>query len=120
MGRPSEYSPEVAAKIVEGIIDGKSIKAKEIQADVMSEELLDIVDDGTNDWTTRTFGHTEIEVVNQEAVQRSKLRYEARRWLMGKMKPKKYGDKMDLSVSGELTLADRISKARAARDGSGG
>jgi hypothetical protein len=63
-------------------------RAKEIQADVMSEELLDIVDDGTNDWTTKTFGHTEIEVVNQEAVQRSKLRYEARRWLMGKMKPK--------------------------------
>jgi hypothetical protein len=95
-------------------------RAKEIQADVMSEELLDIVDDGTNDWTTKTFGHTEIEVVNQEAVQRSKLRYEARRWLMGKMKPKKYGDKMDLNVSGELTLADRIQKARQARDGSGG
>jgi hypothetical protein len=95
-------------------------RAKDIQAEVMSEDLLDIVDDGTNDWTLKTFGHTEVKVVDQEAVQRSKLRYEARRWLMSKYKPKKFGDKMDLNVSGELTLAARIAKARALRAGSGG
>jgi hypothetical protein len=150
VGRPSEYTPEIAEAICDGIIEGKSIKtickadelpshttvfkwlasnrefadlyarAKDIQAEVMSEDLLDIVDDGTNDWTLKTFGHTEVKVVDQEAVQRSKLRYEARRWLMSKYKPKKFGDKMDLNVSGELTLAARIAKARALRAGSGG
>jgi len=80
----------------------KYARAKEESAEAMSDEILDICDDGRNDWM-------EVELknggsflkVDQEAVQRSKLRVETRKWLMAKMKPKKYGDKMDVTSGGE-------------------
>lgn len=72
-------------------------RAKEDQAEVMAEELLDIADDGRNDWMDREFGRGNVvRVVDPEAVQRSKLRVDARKWLMGKMKPKVYGDSTTL------------------------
>lgn len=68
-------------------------RAKEDQAEVLGEEILDIADDGRNDWMDREFGKGNVvRVVDPEAVQRSKLRVEARKWLMSKMKPKVYGD----------------------------
>ncbi len=62
-------------------------RAKEQQSEVFAEELIDIADDVTT---------------NEEDVQRSKLRIETRKWLMGKMKPKKYGDV--LKIEGDLKL----------------
>lgn len=150
MGRPSDYTPELAIAICTEIADGMSLRsicqaesmpdistimrwvgkhpefraqyahAKEIQAEYFAEELLDIADDGQNDWMTRKIGGEDVKVVDQEALQRSRLRVDTRKWLMSKMLPKKYGDKLGIEHSGELTLADRISKARASRDGSGG
>ncbi len=76
------------------------VRAKEAQADKFAEELLDIADNSTNDWIVRENERGgEAIVLNAEALARSKLRYEARRWLMGKMKPKKYGDKQNVEVS---------------------
>jgi hypothetical protein len=68
----------------------------------MAEDILDIADDGTNDWIERERedGST-FEVINNEVIQRSKLRVETRKWLMAKTKPKKYGDKLDLTSAGE-------------------
>jgi hypothetical protein len=39
-------------------------------------------------------------VLNGENIQRSKLRYEARRWLASKIFPKQYGDRNVTEVSG--------------------
>jgi len=77
----------------------KYTRAKEIQADKFNEELIDIADDGRNDWEERESergGGTYI-ALNKEAIARSRLRVETRKWLMGKHKPKKYGDKLQLS-----------------------
>lgn len=69
-------------------------RAKEDQADTFAEELVDIADNSTNDWIERENQRGEIYTAyNEEAVSRAKLRIEARKWLMGKMKPKKYGEK---------------------------
>lgn len=68
-------------------------RAKEIQAEAMAEEILEISDDGTNDWMVKRFGETEVEMPNPEVLQRSKLRVETRKWLMSKLLAKKYGDK---------------------------
>ncbi len=72
-------------------------RAKQESTDAMAEDLMDIVDDGTNDYMTVTKGNKEYETVNGEAIQRSRLRADTRKWLMAKMKPKKYGDKTILS-----------------------
>jgi hypothetical protein len=76
--------------------------AKDIQADLMAEDIVDIADDGTSDYTERERedGST-FEVVNTEHIQRSRLRVDARKWVASKLKPKKYGDKIDLTTDGE-------------------
>lgn len=83
-------------------------RAKQESADAMAEDLLDISDDGVNDWMEKKYGKNADStwVVNGEAVQRSKLRVDTRKWLMSKMKPKKYGDKLNLegTVDGKLTI----------------
>lgn len=77
-------------------------RAKELQAERFAEEIVEISDDGTNDWVEREGenGHT-ITVVDHEHIQRSKLRVDARKWLMSKMAPKKYGDKIEHEVTGK-------------------
>jgi len=76
-------------------------RAKEESADAMADEVMDISDDGHNDWMERRYGKDKVWVENGEAVGRSKLRVETRKWLMAKMKPKRYGDKLDLTSKGE-------------------
>lgn len=72
-------------------------RAKQESTDAMAEEILDISDNGANDWMEKHFGEQEAWVTNGEALQRSKLRVDTRKWLMAKMKPKKYGDKIDVT-----------------------
>lgn len=75
-------------------------RAREAQADALFDEMLDIADDGSNDWVERKRedGSTDT-VLDHEHVQRSKLRIEARKWMASKLRPKVYGDKLDLSSS---------------------
>lgn len=68
--------------------------AREAQADYYAEEILEIADDGSNDWMERKRGDETIEVENHEVLNRSRLRVDTRKWLMARMSPKKYGDKL--------------------------
>jgi hypothetical protein len=68
--------------------------------------MIDIADDGSNDFMTITKGDISYEVENKEWTSRSKLRVETRKWAASKLKPKKYGEKLDLGFrgkNGELT-----------------
>ena len=78
-------------------------KAKQESTDAMAEDILDIADDSSNDVSEilRDDGST-FEKVNAENIQRARLRVDTRKWLMSKMKPKKYGDK----IQQELTNPD--------------
>lgn len=78
--------------------------AKQEATEALAEELLDIADDGVNDWMEIHRDDDDENVgwrVNGEAIQRSRLRVDVRKWLMSKMKPKKYGEKLDLTTAGE-------------------
>lgn len=70
--------------------------AREIGYHKMAEELLEISDDGTNDWMERSGkdGEGTAYSVNGEHVSRSKLRVETRKWLLSKALPKIFGDKV--------------------------
>lgn len=92
-------------------------RAKETQTEFLSEEMLQIADDGANDLMETENG----PALNSEHIQRSKLRIETRKWLMGKLKPKKYGDKTVTEITGKdggpiesLTMTDTERKARLA------
>ena len=77
-------------------------RAKEAQADVIAEEMLDISDNGTNDYMERQAGNGDNVgwQLNGEHVQRSKLRIETRKWLLGKLRPKRYGDTVRQEITG--------------------
>jgi hypothetical protein len=57
-------------------------------------------DDGSNDWIERELesGHV-IRVPDYEHIAQSRLRVDTRKWLMSKLLPKKYGEKLDVATS---------------------
>jgi len=79
-------------------------RACEKRADAIFEEILDIADETSNDTIITDKG----EIPNSEWMQRSRLRVDARKWMLGKMNPKKYGDKMDLTSGGEKLQSNDI------------
>jgi len=62
--------------------------------------MLDIADDGRNDWMERHGKEDAGWQANGENIQRSRVRIDTRKWLASKLKPKKYGDKVDLTHGG--------------------
>lgn len=69
-------------------------RAREAQADSLFDEMQTIADDGANDWMEKRSADGAMIgwQLNGEAVARSKLRLEDRRWRAGKLRPKTYGD----------------------------
>ena len=133
IGRPTKYNKQVVDLICGRIAAGQSMRevcrasdtpsmrvvfewlakypsfaqqyalACDARTQYIAEELLDIADDGTNDWTTRQNSEGEdYEVPNNEHIQRSRLRVDTRKWLLSKLMPKVYGDK----ITNELTGPD--------------
>ena len=76
-------------------------RAREDQADAIFDEILDIADDARNDWMESNEGGASL---NSEHIQRSKLRIDARKWMAGKLRPKKYGDKLDIGGNVAITI----------------
>ena len=81
-------------------------RARDIGVDAMADDMLEIADDGTNDWMDRNDPDNPGYVVNGEHVQRSRLRVESRKWYLAKLAPKKYGDKLEVGgkVEGGFAL----------------
>lgn len=122
-GRPTKYTPALAAVICSRIADGESLRAmcatpdmpdrvtvfrwiaahdefrnqyaraREAQADTLFEEILDIADDGWNDSYVDDNGTRRTD---QEVIARSRLRVDARKWMASKLAPKKYGDRQEI------------------------
>lgn len=64
----------------------------------MEEEILQISDDSSGD----AIEDPETGAVRQntEFVSRSRLKVDTRKWLMARMAPKKYGDKIEQTLNG--------------------
>jgi hypothetical protein len=122
VGRPSVYTPEVADEILQRLAAGESLRgicegdampaastvatwviddregfaeryarARRVQALHWAEEIVAIADDGTNDVTVDADGN---ERTDHDAIQRSRLRVDTRKWLLSKVLPKVYGEKV--------------------------
>jgi hypothetical protein len=79
-------------------------RARELMYAGWADEILEIADDGTTDYITKVGrnGH-EYEAVDQEHIQRSRLRVDSRKWLLSKLLPKQFGDKVEHDHGGEVT-----------------
>ncbi len=135
IGRPSSYSPELADAICEAIaLDHRGLdpicesredfptsrtvrnwmlrepeffqkyaRAKEIQMEYLESQLLALSDDDSND----VLG----TMPNNASVQRSRLMVDTRKWLMCKLAPKRFGDKVEHSGQVDIGLADQLRAA---------
>lgn len=79
-------------------------EAREMRAHRMFDELNAIADDGRNDWMERLGedGKPAGYIVNGEHIARSRLRVDTRKWMLCKLLPKVYGDKLELEHSGNV------------------
>ncbi|WP_259671248.1 terminase small subunit protein [Rhizobium sp. NZLR11] len=87
----------------------KYARAREEQADAIFDEILLIADDGRNDWMERRGEEDAGWTTNGENIQRSKLRIDARKWMAGKLRPKKYGEKLEIDQTTKHELGDSVS-----------
>lgn len=128
-GRPSKYTPTLGDEICDRLAKGESLNAickdaympaestvrawaldinhpisanyarsREIAYHRMAEELLFIADDGTNDTMVDEDGN---RITNHDVIQRSRLRVDTRKWILSKMLPKVFGDKITQEVTGK-------------------
>ena len=138
MGRPVLYGLDnpIWETIVEGIADGKSLssvlkapnmpshalarlmikdnvvfreayeRALQHRADRLAEEILELADEDPPEG---------LEGASLNAwVQNNRLRVDTRKWIASKLKPKTYGDRIDVSVVDQrISVIDAINEAQA-------
>lgn len=137
-GRPTSFTPELGESICELIAEGNSLAsicdregmpsvttvmnwlAKSDQGDerfagfvehyarvcearslIAFEEMLTISDDPT--------------LIDSDAIQRAKLRIDTRKWVIGRMNPKKYGDKLDITQKTTVEHATKEQRDAAVK-----
>ena len=118
----AEFSQELFDEICEQIADGESLRkiceaedmpnkatvfrwlandetlsdqyarAREVQADALFDDCLSIADQ---------YDQAKENLEGTDHIQRAKLRIDTRKWMAGKLRPKKYGDKLDVTSGGE-------------------
>lgn len=126
MGRPTIYSDELVDCICDELMVGRSLRkicedeamphistvmrwiaerddfceqytrARQVQAEYLLDELIDIADDSSKDYVI-VDGQERLD---QEHIQRAKLRIDTRKWNIEKLAPKKYGAKQQLEHTG--------------------
>jgi len=92
-------------------------KAKLHQADLMAEEMLEIADDGMNDWMER-LGENGEPIgwqLNGEHVNRSRLRIDTRKFLASKLLPKQYGASVGDAGTEGTSLVEKMLDAMASK-----
>jgi hypothetical protein len=136
VGRPSDYTADIATTICNRIGNGESLRkicdgngmpskttvmrwlaehkafrdqyaqAREVQADHYLEEIVEIADDTSGDVIKGEDGAPDRQ--NSEFVNRSRLRVDTRKWIMARLAPKKYGDKVEHTGPNGGPLVTRI------------
>lgn len=93
------------------------LRAREMQADLIFDECLEIADFSANDtFIDNDTGETKVD---GDVIQRAKLRVDTRMRMAGKLSPKKYGDSTTIKGDKEnplqIELASRLDQAMIAR-----
>lgn len=93
---------------------GRYARARDTALDRMAEEVMSIADDGSNDTYLDEDG---VRRTNHDVIARSRLRFDARRWYLSKLAPKKYGEKLELAGNQEAPLKVIINRGVNGADG---
>jgi len=79
-------------------IGNQYARATELRAAIMFDQIEQIADDSSGDETYDNNGNPKQ---NTEFIQRSKLRVDARKWMLARMNPRKYGDRINIDHDAE-------------------
>lgn len=141
VGRPTEYTKEKGDAICSLIASGKSLKSV-VEGDELLPSLQTVfswlrsdkqfLDNYTQATEQRTDAQLEqLNEMGEEAiavsqttgdkragavVQAYKLKADNMKWVMARMKPKKYGDKLDMTSDGKAITVELVSYARPKAD----
>ena len=98
------------------IFSGAYARARDQQMDVWAEQIIQIADDARNDYMDRVMQNGSFErVLDAENINRSKLRIETRKWVMGRLAAKRYGDKIEIEQTVTIeTIPDAELQTRIA------
>lgn len=137
MGRPTDYNETIANSICERLADGESLRAicsgdgmpsrasvfrwlgshqefrdqyaraRDEQAEAFADEIVSISDEA--DVTTKVDGEDVTLALDATGIARNRLRIDARKWVASKLKPKKYGENVNLS--GHVTLEQLVASS---------
>ena len=79
----------------------KYARARESQLQTLADQLVPLADKDRicQKRTIKADGSEEIVILDQ--VERTKLQIETRKWLLGKLAPKKYGDRAQMELTGK-------------------
>lgn len=135
IGRPTRYSPELAAEILTRIAEGESLRkitmeagmpshssvylwllqhpefsdkyahAREEQADTLADEIIALADEKPKE-VVDDKGNGRVD---NGWVTWQKNRVDARKWTASKLKPKKYGDRVTHAGDAENPLEVKAS-----------
>jgi hypothetical protein len=131
MARPSSYSEALAEAICERLAVGESLlkitksegfpsegtvyrwldgndsfrekyaRARDLQAEHYAAEIIDLADTPVEARKTVIKPDGSEEITIGDAVDRTRVQIDARKWYASKVAPKKYGDKAQMELTGK-------------------
>lgn len=113
-----------ASTVIEWVYDNREgfadsyARARKMQAELLGDELMEIADDGKNDWMERERQDGSVDrIVDMEAISRSRLRVDTRKWYLSKVLAKVYGDRQKVELTGKdgETLKIEVSDRERAK-----
>lgn len=91
--------------------------ARKVQSEILADEMMDIADDGTNDYMIReNEDGKETKILDREHITRSQLRVGTRKWYLSCVVPR-FQDKKQIAHSGEVTTRNIFNVEGVEPDG---
>ena len=85
------------------------LRAREMRAELLVDQAIEIADDMSRDLIRRVDG--SIEAQNHVGIGRDRLRVTTRQWVAGKLHQGLWGDKQTVDIKATLTLAHLVLAA---------
>lgn len=93
-------------------LHSRYIQARKAQMNAMADDILSIADDTSADQIVDGDGKVRV---NHENINRSRLKVDTRKWLMSKLDPRTYGERLDLNST--VQAGDSLAQLMASMRG---
>lgn len=121
---PSMPPRSVIMKWIIGDVNGfhsQYTHARDVGLDQMADETLEISDTAVEAIVEEYSDKNGRKITKSDAWNHRRLQIDTRKWYLSKLAPKKYGDKIEHEVHGEVTVVEALLRARrrTGQDGGG-